>query len=54
VKTWVQKVNEVNIPLTSDVGLIAVVGKKVTIERWKGIYKLPDDDLSIENGIMLE
>jgi len=34
--------------------LISVVGNKVIIEKWKGIYKLPDDDLSIENGIMLE
>lgn len=42
------------IPLSNEIGLISVVGKKEVIERWKGIYSLPDDDLSIENGIILE
>jgi hypothetical protein len=51
---WVPKVSEFNIPLSNDVGLINVVGKKVVIESWKGLYNLSDDSLSIENAIVLE
>jgi len=34
---WKTKIEEYNIPITSDVGLIPVVGNKVTIEAWKGL-----------------
>jgi len=39
--------------MTDDVSLIGIAGKKVVIEGWKGLYGLPDDDLSIENAIIL-
>lgn len=42
------------MPLTDNVSLIGIAGKKVVIEGWKGLYGLPDDQLSIENAIMLE
>lgn len=45
---------ENHIPMTDDVSLIGIAGKKVVIEGWKGLYGLPDDDLSIENAIILE
>jgi len=36
-KQWITKINEMNIPLKSDVNLINVVGNKVLIETWKGL-----------------
>lgn len=53
-KIWIKKVRENHIPMTDDVSLIGIAGKKVVIEGWKGLYGLPDDDLSIENAIILE
>jgi len=43
-----------HIPLKPDANLINVVGNKVMIETWKGLYSLPDDDLSIENALILK
>lgn len=48
------KVKDLNLLVSPNVNLINVVGNKVMIENWKAVYKLPDDDLSIENGIILE
>lgn len=45
---------EEGISVTDDVSLINVVGNKVDIQGWKSLYSLPDDDLSIENGIILQ
>lgn len=53
-KIWINKINEFKIPLKDDVNLINVIGSKVEIETWKGLYSLPDDDLSIENALMLK
>jgi len=51
---WIEKIKAHNILISDNVNLINVVGNKVLIENWKAIYKLPDDDLSIENGIILD
>jgi len=45
---------EEGISVTDDVSLINVVGNKVDIQGWKSLYSLPYDDLSIENGIILQ
>jgi len=50
---WISKIKEYEIPIIDNVSLINVTGEKVVIENWKAIYKLPDDDLSIENAIIL-
>jgi len=34
---WKTEINNLKIPLSKDVGLIPVVGNKVTIETWKGL-----------------
>eukprot|EP00801_Mesodinium_rubrum_P000083 Mrub_00083.p1 GENE.Mrub_00083~~Mrub_00083.p1 ORF type:complete len:1986 (+),score=436.27 Mrub_00083:724-5958(+) len=51
---WVEKIRQYEFPISKSVSLINVVGNKVKIESWKALYGLPNDDLSIENGIILE
>ena len=33
--------------------LRSIIGNKVEIENWKALYKLPDDEFSIENTIIM-
>jgi len=54
VEIWIAKIVEEGIRVTDDVSLINVVGNKIDIQGWKSLYSLPDDDLSIENGIILQ
>jgi len=33
--------------------MIKVLGEKFLINKWKSLYSLPDDSLSIENAIIM-
>lgn len=33
--------------------LKTIIGNKVEIENWKALYKLPDDEFSVENTIIM-
>jgi len=49
---WVQKVKELEIPLSSKFSFINVCGDPVTIRAWN-IDGLPSSTFSIENAIIL-
>lgn len=51
---WVKIVTENKIPFIKNSSLISVAGNKVKIENWKALYNLPNDDFSIENGIIMD
>jgi len=51
---WEHIVASNSIPYTKHSSLISVAGNKVKIENWKACYNLPNDDFSIENGIIMD
>jgi len=53
LSSWKKSLEDVRLASTKDVSLINVVGNKILIETWKGLFQLPDDNLSIENAIVL-
>jgi len=51
-KTWITKI-ESHFKLNEVPSLKTIIGNKVEIENWKALYKLPDDEFSVENTIIM-
>jgi len=40
--------------MDDNASLINTVGEETKIREWQALYELPDDNLSIENGIIID
>lgn len=47
------KVEEAKVPMTDNPNVISTLGDPVKIRNWQ-IYGLPRDNLSVENGIIVQ
>lgn len=52
VRTWVDKCNELEIPVSDNVSLFSVLGDAFELRQWN-VDGLPRDHVSTENGIMV-
>lgn len=53
IQIWVEKCDEFNVPRTKDPNLINTMSNPVKIRNWQ-IAGLPKDNLSVENGVIVE
>ena len=53
VKNWIQMIRTFNIKSNDEISLNAILGNQVKIRQWL-IEKLPQDQFSIDNAIILE
>lgn len=51
VKKWVEGCKQKEIPTSDDFSLVNVMGDQVVMRNW-GIAGLPNDQVSLENGIL--
>eukprot|EP00929_Paragymnodinium_shiwhaense_P087548 TRINITY_DN476_c0_g5_i1.p1 TRINITY_DN476_c0_g5~~TRINITY_DN476_c0_g5_i1.p1 ORF type:complete len:2570 (-),score=757.67 TRINITY_DN476_c0_g5_i1:167-7876(-) len=52
-ETWIDQLGELNIPCSPGCRMTAVLGEPVKIQQWV-VCQLPNDTLSIENGIIID
>ncbi|XP_027011591.1 dynein axonemal heavy chain 1 isoform X2 [Tachysurus fulvidraco] len=50
---WLRGFKKLQVPHTSEPSLISTLGDKVKIRSWQ-IYGLPNDNLSVENGVITQ
>lgn len=53
VKNWISMIRNFNIKSNDEISLNAILGNQVKIRQWL-IEKLPQDQFSIDNAIILE
>merc|ERR1711871_278833 len=53
VGAWTKKIAELDIPHTSGCNLVMTLSEATTIRQWR-IWGLPTDDVSTENGIIVD
>jgi dynein heavy chain, axonemal len=53
IKTWNEMLHKFGINSSEEFSLQAVLGNPVQIRQWQ-IYKLPADDFSVDNAIILD
>jgi dynein heavy chain len=53
IKNWISMIRNFNIKSNDEISLNAILGNQVKIRQWL-IEKLPQDQLSIDNAIILE
>ncbi|NXT91841.1 DYH1 protein, partial [Anhinga rufa] len=53
-KEWLGQLLENNIPHTKEPNLISTLGDPVEISSWQAIAGLPNDTLSVENGVITQ
>ncbi|NXU12627.1 DYH1 protein, partial [Pardalotus punctatus] len=51
-KEWVRELSEKSIPHTEEASLISTLGDPVEIRSWQAMAGLPNDTLSVENGVI--
>lgn len=53
-KECIQQLVELGIQHTEGVNMLNYLGDEVKIQSWTGLYGLPKDQTSLENGIIIE
>lgn len=53
IKNWISMIRTFNIKSNDEISLNAILGNQVKIRQWL-IEKLPQDQFSIDNAIILE
>jgi dynein heavy chain len=53
IKNWIEMMKSFHIKSNDDISLNAILGNQVKIRQWL-IEKLPQDQFSIDNAIILE
>ncbi|NXL44771.1 DYH1 protein, partial [Podilymbus podiceps] len=51
---WLRHLSENNIPHTKEPNLISTLGDPVEIRSWQAVAGLPNDTLSVENGVITQ
>jgi len=51
---WNQKIIENKVNVSPDCNLVNTIGEELKIRTWQANYELPDDSLSVENGIIID